>query len=118
MINTGGVSGKNGGRGGGVFASASAVALVDSAPMTAPASYANFVLAERRREDQQQAACETFEHNSISYLTPPFLPIFHTLHNIRVYEKQINFPCISWIFTWYGQNAVVFNISLCLLVFL
>ena len=53
-------------RRGGVFASpaqAAAVALVDSATSAASS---NFVMVGSAKEDQQQAAYGTFEHNSIS----------------------------------------------------
>ena len=41
-----------------------------------------------------------------------FLPNYHTLHNITVYEKQTNFPCISWTFLGMFVSTRIFvNLS-------
>ena len=67
MTGAGSVSSRSDGGLGGVFASApaqaAAVALVDSA---AAAASSDFVMVGSAKEDQQQAAYGTFEHNSIS----------------------------------------------------
>ena len=53
-----------------------------------------------------------------SGLCQRFLPIFHTLHNIRVYEKQSSSPCKTWTFFLVCPERCSFHIKLCLLVFL
>ena len=48
-----------------------------------------------------------------------FLPNYHTLLNIRVYEKQTNFPCKSWTFFLGMSRTLYFSykfVSTCIFV--